>query len=146
MERLQRRLKGIFTDLALSSPTFSRLGSQLPDRQSISDGADWFKKKRIRLSKRRAVSFSGKNAEFQSPISLDYPDEAANAEGSSGPESPAVTMNPRSEMHGKSWIEGYLERERAEEAAWEKRNDSLTVRGVLRRVVSSGASKKPQPA
>jgi hypothetical protein len=150
MERLQRRLKGIFTDIVPNPPTSSPLGSQLPILRSISDGANRFKSRRIgghsRPLEKRGASLPGEAVQSQYFSSPDDADEAVDTEGLSNPEPPDVTTNLGVEHHGKSWMEGYLERERTEEAAWEKKTGSQSVWGALHRAVSLGVFKKPQQA
>ena len=145
MERLQRRMKPIFTEMTHNFQN-PRLGSRLRGRRSISDGANHFKNKRIeelpRPHEQRATSLPAEETESPSFTSPDSPDEAADLESSPDPDPSNVIMEPGVESYGESWIERYLAREREEEAIWIKRNKSSALWGVLRGVVAFGVFKK----
>jgi hypothetical protein len=148
MERLQRRMKPIFSEITPNPqvPQTPRLGSRLRGRRTISDGDNQFKNKRIEAlsgpHEQRANSLPAEEIESPFSASPDSPDEAANLESPSDSNPPNVVMDSGVENHGESWIESYLAREREEEAIWMKRNNQSTLWGVLQGVVTFGVFKK----
>jgi hypothetical protein len=132
MERLQRRMKPIFSEIAPTPQAPSRLGSlQLRGRRTLSDG----------LKNKRLEELS-KPHEQRSTSLPESSDEVASLDDGCDPDPPDILMNPGVDRQRKSWIEGYLKREKEEEVMWMKENKQATVWGALQGVVSFGVFKK----
>lgn len=151
MERLQRRMKAIFQDIAPPPPvppvtSLLNLPPKLRTRshRSISEAGGRLKNSRVRqLSdphQKRAVSLPGGGAEEASGSSPgpEQTDDGDDPEELSTFVHPDVPLNAASEH---PWVQRYLEREEKEEQIWSKSRNPRTLWGTLKGVVSFGVHK-----